>query len=64
MLTPLSLEEYVYQQAGNLRIISDSRIRQFLKVRNIDSIPGFHSYINFDKYREEIASAFNNFGNR
>ena len=46
---------------GNLKIISDSRIRYIVskgeKYR-------FHSRIDFKKCREEIASALNDFGNR
>ena len=47
---------------GNLKIISDSRIRKIVsKGPKYRFLP---SYINFDKCREEIASAFNDFGNR
>ena len=58
--------EYVYQPAGhivtgNLKIISDSRIR---KIVSKGPKYRFPSYINFDKCREEIASALNDFGNR
>ena len=70
MLILLSLEivkiQNVYQPAGhivtgNLKIISDSRIR-----KNVSKGPKyrFPSYINFDKCREEIASALNDFSNR
>ena len=41
---------------GNLKIISDSRIRYI-----VSKGP---SRIDFKKCREEIASALNNFGNR
>ena len=56
----------VYQPAGhivtgNLKIISDSRIR---KIVSKGPKYRFPSYINFDKCREEIASALNDFGNR
>ena len=58
--------KFVYQPAGhivtrNLKIISDSRIR---KIVSKGPKYRFHSYINFDKCREEIASALNDFGNR
>ena len=46
---------------GNLKIISDSRIR---KIVSKGPKYRFPSYINFDKCREEIASALNDFGNR
>ena len=70
MLILLSLEivnsKYVYQPAGhvvtgNLKIISDSRIR---KIVSKDLKYRFPSYINFDKCREAIASALNDFANR
>ena len=43
------------------KIISDSRIR---KIVSKGPKYRFPSYINFDKCREEIASALNDFGNR
>ena len=46
---------------GNLIIISDSRI---CKIVSKGPKYRFPSYINFDKCREEIASALNDFGNR
>ena len=46
---------------GNLKIISDSRIR---KIVSKGPKYRFPSYINFDKCREEISSALNDFGNR
>ena len=46
---------------GNLKIVSDSRIR---KIVSKGPKYRFPSYINFDKCREEIASALNDFGNR
>ena len=59
-------DTYVYQPAGhivtgNLKIISDSRIR---KIVSKGPKYRFPSYINFDKCREEISSALNDFGNR
>ena len=42
---------------GNLKIISDSRIRYIVS-------KGPKSRIDFKKCREEIASALNDFGNR
>ena len=62
----LAKEKFVYQPAGhivtgNLKIISDSRIR---KIVSKGPKYRFPSYINFDKCREEIASALNGFGNR
>ena len=58
--------KYLYQPAGhtvtgNLKIISDSRIRNIVSKGPKYRFP---SYINFDKCREEIASALNKFGNR
>ena len=46
---------------GNLKIISDSRIRYI-----VSKVPKyrFPSRIDFKKCREEIASALNDFGNR
>ena len=46
---------------GNLKIISDSRIR---KIVSKGPKYRFPSYINFDKCRKEIASALNDFGSR
>ena len=46
---------------GNLKIISDSRIRYIVSKGPKYRFP---SRINFKKYREEIASALNDFGNR
>ena len=46
---------------GNLKIISDSRIR---KIVSKGPKYRFPSYINLDKCREKIASALNGFGNR
>ena len=46
---------------GNLKIVSDSRIR---KIVSKGPKYRFLSYINFDKCREEIAYALNDFGNR
>ena len=43
---------------GNLKIISDSRIRYI-----VSKGPKYR-FINFKKCREEIASALNDFGNR
>ena len=67
MLILLSLEivknsKYLYQPAdhmitGNLKIISNSRIR---KIDSKCPKYRFPSYINFDKCREEIASAIGN----
>ena len=51
----------IFVITGNLKIISDSRIR---KIVSIGPKYRFPSYINFDKCREEIASALNDFGNR
>ena len=58
--------KYVYQPAGhivtgNLKIISDSRIRKIVSKGPKYLFP---SYIHFDKFREEIASALNDFRNR
>ena len=55
--------KYVYQPVGhivtgNLEIISDSRIR---KIVSKGPKYRFPSYINFEKCREEIASALNDF---
>ena len=69
MLILLSLEIVKIQNiqptgnivTGNLKIISDSRIR---KIVSKGPKYRFPSYINFDKCREEIASALNDFGNR
>ena len=46
---------------GNLKIISDSRIRYIVSKGPKYRFP---SRIDFKKCREEIASAFNDFGNR
>ena len=46
---------------GNLKIISDSRIRYIVSKGPKCRFP---SRINFKKYSEEIASALNDFGNR
>ena len=46
---------------GNLKIISDSRIRYIVSKGPKYRFP---SRINFKKCREEIASALNDFGNR
>ena len=46
---------------GNLKIISDSRIRYIVSKGQKYRFP-FH--IDLKKYREEIASALNDFGNR
>ena len=46
---------------GNLEIISDSRIRYIVSKGPKYRFP---SRIDFKKYREEIASALNDFGNR
>ena len=46
---------------GNLKIISDSRIRYIVSKGPKYRFP---SRINFNKCREEIASALNDFGNR
>ena len=47
---------------GNLKVIPDSRIRNIIsKDRNTDRFP---SNIDFNKCREEIAAALNEFGNR
>ena len=46
---------------GNLKLISDSRIR---KIVSKGPKYRFPSYINFVKCREEIASALYDFGNR
>ena len=48
-------------QAGNLKIISDSRIRYIVSKGPKYRFP---SRIDFKKCREEIASALNDFGNR
>ena len=71
MLILLSLEivkiqKKNYQPAGhivtgNLKIISDSRIR---KIVSKGPKYRFPSYITFEKCREKIASALNDFGNR
>ena len=70
MLILLSLEiikiQNIYQPAGhivtgNLKIISDARIR---KIVSKGPKYRFPSYINFDKCREEIVSALNDFDNR
>ena len=58
--------KFVYQPVGhivtgNIKIISDSRIR---KIVSKGPKYRFPSYINFNKCREEIASAFNDFSNR
>ena len=46
---------------GNQKIISDSRIRYIVSKGPKYRFP---SRIDFKKYREEIASALNDFGNR
>ena len=46
---------------GNLKIISDSRIRYIVSKGPKYRLP---SRIDFKKCREEIASALNDFGNR
>ena len=46
---------------GNLKIISDSRIRNIICKRPKYRFP---SNIDFNKCREEIAAALNEFGNR
>ena len=46
---------------GNLKIISDSRIRYIVSKGPKYRFP---SRIDLNKYREEIASALNDFGNR
>ena len=46
---------------GNLKIISDSRIRHIVSKGKKYRLP---SYIDFKKCREEIASALNDFGDR
>ena len=46
---------------GNLKIISDSRIRYIVSKGPKYRFP---SRMDFKKYREEIASALNDFGNR
>ena len=46
---------------GSLKIISDSRIRYIVSKGPKYRFP---SRIDFKKYREEIASALNDFGNR
>ena len=43
---------------GPPKIISDSRIRKYVSKYRFPS----YMYINFDKCREEIASALNEFG--
>ena len=58
-------EVVIYPLCNNLRkkvtLISDSRIRKIVSKGPKYKFP---SYINFDKCREEIASALNGFGNR
>ena len=46
---------------GNLKIISDSRIRYIVSKGPKDRFP---PQTDFKKYREEIASVLNDFGNR
>ena len=46
---------------GNLKIISDSRVRYIVSKGPKYRFP---SRIDFKKFREEIASALNDFGNR
>ena len=58
--------KFIYPAAGhimtgNLKIISDSRIRYIVSKGPKYRFP---SRIDFKKYREEIASALNDFGNR
>ena len=59
--TQHALRPFIHIMTGNLKIISDSRIRYIvskgLKYR-------FPCRIDFKKCREEIASALNDFGNR
>ena len=60
------LNIFTCQSAGhvvtvNLKIIPDCRIRNIVSK---DPKYRFLSYIYFNRYREEIASALNDFGNR
>ena len=57
----INLYQYLYIVIGHLKIISDSIIRNIVSKGQKYRVP---SYINFDKCREENASALNEFGNR
>ena len=61
MILILPLQPAGHIVTGNLKIISDSRIRNIVSKGPKYRFP---SYINFDKCREKIASALNEFGNR
>ena len=52
---------FIYRETPPLKIISDSRIR---KIVSKGPKYRFPSYINFEKCRDEIASALHDFGNR
>ena len=54
-------KDWIKRMTGNLKIISDSRIRYIVSKGPKYRFP---SRINFKKCREEIASALNDFGNR
>ena len=58
--------KFIYPSAGhvvtgNLKIIPDSRIRIIVSKGPLYRFP---SHIDFNRYREDIASTFNDFGNR
>ena len=55
------LQPVIHIMTGNLKIISDSRIRYIVSKGPKYRFP---SRIDFKKCKEEIASALNDFGNR